>query len=218
MSGAPAGIHQNANKPMKKIIPQISFSLLLLSALLFGVGRWVGRISDDTGDWFLWLGGIAALVVAFFMMKGVPVNSRQGIYTRTATIITFLVAFGTWGLLSTAGQKQFPEMAGLFPFYALVLAGNTIIVASYCPSDMAKKREQVGLVRHKPPSTQRQPVPPPSIYFDTSILDDFGPFRDLDADLRSKFFRATSDGFKSQRGEPVPHILLRQDFSHVRMQ
>jgi hypothetical protein len=114
---------------VKKIIPQISFSVLLLSVLIYGVGRWVVQdpMSDDTGDWFLWSGGIAALVLLCFMTKGVPVNIRRSINIGTATTIIFLVAFGAWGLLSIEGQEQFPEMAGLFPFYVLILSGILLL-------------------------------------------------------------------------------------------
>ncbi|MEQ1775038.1 MAG: hypothetical protein ABL891_14775 [Burkholderiales bacterium] len=114
---------------MKKIIPQLSLSVLLLSTLIYVVGRWLvqDRMSDDTGDWFLWSGGIATLILLYFITKGMPVNIRQSINIATTTTILFLVAFGAWGLLSTAGQKQFPEMAGLLPFYALILAGILLL-------------------------------------------------------------------------------------------
>jgi hypothetical protein len=110
---------------MKNVIPQISFSVLLLSVLIYVVGRWLVRnpISDDAGDWFLWSGGISALFLLFSKTGGVPLNIRKCINAGTASIIVFLGAFGGWGLFSTEGQKQFPEMAGLFPYYALILAG-----------------------------------------------------------------------------------------------
>lgn len=131
---------------MKKIIPQLSLSVLLLSALIYVAGRWLVQdgMSDDTGDWFLGSGGIAALVLLFIMTKGVPVNIRRGINIGTATTIIFLAAFGAWGLLSTAGQKQFPEMAGLFPFYALILAG--ILLLSMVVANLIWRRPQKRMV------------------------------------------------------------------------
>ena len=115
---------------MKKIVPQISFSVFLLSALIYGVGRWVVRnpISDDAGDWFLWSGGIAAAVLLFTLLSGAPFNVRKSINAGTASLVVFLTAFGTWGVFSGAGQNQFPEMAGLFPFYALLLAGLFLVL------------------------------------------------------------------------------------------
>ena len=115
---------------MKKVIPQISFSVLLLSALIYGIGRWAvhNPISDDTADWFLWSGGISALVLLFSKVGGVPFNIRTCINAGTTCAIIFLAGFGAWGLFSSAGQKQFPEMAGLFPFYAVLLAGMLLLL------------------------------------------------------------------------------------------
>jgi hypothetical protein len=110
---------------MKKSIPQISLCVLFLSALIYVAGRWVlqNPMSDDTGDWFLWSGGIAAVVLLFAKIGGVPLDITKRINAGAASIIIFLAAFGAWGLLSAEGRNQFPEMAGLFPFYALLLAG-----------------------------------------------------------------------------------------------
>ena len=115
---------------MKKMIPQISFSVLLLSVLIYGVGRWAvhNPLSDDTGDWFLWTGGVSALALLFSKVRGVPFNIRKCLNAGTACAIIFLAGFGAWGLFSSAGQKQFPEMAGLFPFYALLLAGILLLL------------------------------------------------------------------------------------------
>ena len=115
---------------MNKIIPQICLSVLLLSALIYAIGRWVVRspMSDDTADWFLWSGGISAAVLLFLITKGAPLSIRNGINAGSASVIIFLAAFGAWGLLSRAGRNQFPEMAGLFPYYALLLAGLLLVV------------------------------------------------------------------------------------------
>lgn len=115
---------------MRKIIPQISFSVLLLSALLYVAGRWAiqNPISDDVGDWFLWSGGISALALLFSTIRGLPLSFRNGINMGAFSTIIFLTAFGLWGLFSAEGQKQFPEMAGLFPFYALLLAGVLLLL------------------------------------------------------------------------------------------
>ena len=40
-----------------------------------------------------------------------------------------LFAFGGWGLWSAAGRRAFDEMDGLYPFFALVLAGVLLGVA-----------------------------------------------------------------------------------------
>jgi hypothetical protein len=116
---------------MKNIVSQISFGLLLLSVLIYIVGRWViqNPMSDDMSDWVLWSGGVATLVLLFFIPRGPSLNIRRGFNTAAATIIIFLAAFGAWGLLSASGQKQFPEMAGLLPFYALILAGILVLLA-----------------------------------------------------------------------------------------
>lgn len=110
---------------MKKIIPQISLGVLLLSALIYMVGRWLVRdpITDDTGDWFLWSGGISAMVLLFATTGRVPLNIRKSINAGAVCGIIFLLALGGWGLLTSAGKNQFPEMAGAIPIYALLLAG-----------------------------------------------------------------------------------------------
>ena len=115
---------------MTRIVAQISFCVLVLSALTYGAGRWLVRnpMSDDTGDGLLWSGGISALVLLFSITQGVSLNIRRSINTGAACIIVFLAAFGAWGLFSSAGQKQFPEMAGLFPYYALLLAGILVLL------------------------------------------------------------------------------------------
>lgn len=115
---------------MRKIIPHISFSVLLLSALLYIAGRWAIRnpISDDVGDWFLWSGGISALALLFSTVKGLPLSFRNGVNIGALSTIIFLTAFGLWGLFSAGGQQQFPEMAGLFSFYALILAGILLLL------------------------------------------------------------------------------------------
>jgi hypothetical protein len=116
--------------PMKKVIPQISFGVLLLSTLIYGVGRWAlqNPITDDTADWFLWSGGISTLVLLVSKIGGVAISIRKCINAGIACAIIFFSAFGVWGLFSAAGQKQFPEMAGLFPFYALLLAGVLLLL------------------------------------------------------------------------------------------
>ncbi len=115
---------------MQKIVPQISFSVLVLSVLIYAIGRWAVQnpLSDDTADWFLWSGGISALVLLFSKTRGVPLNIRKCINAGTASAIIFLAAFGAWGLFSSKGKNQFPEMAGLFPYYALLLAGILLVL------------------------------------------------------------------------------------------
>jgi hypothetical protein len=110
---------------MKKMVPQISLCLLLLSLLIYAAGRWAVKnpMPDDTGDWFLWSGGIAALVLLFSTIKGAPLNFKSGFNKGVAVVAVFLAAFGTWGMFTDHGQKQFPEMAGMAPFFALILAG-----------------------------------------------------------------------------------------------
>lgn len=117
---------------MKRIIPQISFGVLLLSTLIYGVGRWVVNdpISDDTGDWFLWSGGLAAAALLFTLTKDVPQGLRRGINITSAIGIVFLVILGAWGLLTPAGQLQFPEMAGMIPYLALAVAAALAVVAA----------------------------------------------------------------------------------------
>jgi hypothetical protein len=114
---------------MKRLIPHISLWVLLLSASIYVAGRWVIRnlMSDDTGDWFLWSGGISAVVLLYSKMGRVPVNIRACVNAGAASVSIVLAAFGAWGLFSAEGSKQFPEMAGLLPFYALLLAGTLFI-------------------------------------------------------------------------------------------
>ena len=115
---------------MRKIIPQISLGVLLLSVLIYVAGRWAIRnpISDDVGDWFLWSGGISALALLFSTVKGLPLSFRNGVNIGAIATIIFLAMFGAWGLFSSGGQKQFPEMAGLVPYYALILAGILVLL------------------------------------------------------------------------------------------
>ncbi|HTE13644.1 MAG TPA: hypothetical protein VK642_01075 [Burkholderiales bacterium] len=115
---------------MRKIIPQISFIVLLLSVLIYVAGRWAIRnpISDDAGDWLLWSGSISALALLFSIVRGLPLSFRRGVNIGAICTIIFLAAVGTWGLFSTEGQKQFPEMAGLVPYYALMLAGILVLL------------------------------------------------------------------------------------------
>ncbi len=104
---------------MKKTISQISFGLLLLSVLIYVAGRWMVQdpMTDDTSDWLLWSGGISALVLLFSTIGGAPLNFRRSFNTAAVAAIVFLVPFGAWGLFTTQGQKQFPEMAGMAPFF-----------------------------------------------------------------------------------------------------
>lgn len=110
---------------MKKLLPQISFSVLLISVLIYTVGRWIVRdpITDETGDWFLWSGGISVILLLFVKIRGVPINGRKSINIAAACALLFLLALGGWGLLTSTGKDQFAEMAGAIPIYALLLAG-----------------------------------------------------------------------------------------------
>ncbi len=110
---------------MKKLTPQFSFSVLLISALIYIAGRWIIRdpISDDIGDWFLWSGGISAMVLLLTKIGAVPIGIRKGVNASAGCVILFLLALGGWGLLTSAGKNQFQEMAGAIPIYALLLAG-----------------------------------------------------------------------------------------------
>lgn len=105
--------------------------VLLACTLIYSIGRWVLKdpISDDTGDWLLWPGGIAALVLLFTLTKDVPLGFRRGINIASAAGIVFLVIFGAWGLLTATGQRQFPEMAGMIPYLALVSAATILVFA-----------------------------------------------------------------------------------------
>ncbi len=115
---------------MKKIISQISFGTLLLSVLIYVTGRWLVQnpMTDDTGDWFLWSGGISTLILVFTAIGGAPLSFKRGFNIGAISAILFLAPFGIWGLFTTHGQKQFPEMSGMLPFFALALAGILILL------------------------------------------------------------------------------------------
>lgn len=115
---------------MNKIILRSSLGVLLLSTLIYVVGRWVvpDAMSDDVADWFLWSGGIAALPLLYAAAKGIPPRFWYGINIASAITITSLVILGAWGLLTEAGQRQFPEMAGMVPFFALALAAALLVL------------------------------------------------------------------------------------------
>jgi hypothetical protein len=114
---------------VNKIIPRISLGVLLLSAVIYVAGRWIiaDALSDDEADWLLWPGGIAALVLLYVATSNIPPRFWRGINIASATTIAALVMFGAWGLLTDAGQRQFPEMAGMLPFFALALAAALLV-------------------------------------------------------------------------------------------
>ncbi len=117
---------------MKSTLLQTSFIVFIFSAMIYATGRWIVRnlISDDTGDWFLWSGGVSAMVFIFSKIGEVSakLDVRRGINTAGALVLLFLSAFGGWGLLTESGKMAYEEMAGLIPFYALLLAGGIFIL------------------------------------------------------------------------------------------
>jgi hypothetical protein len=115
---------------MKKTITAISLGVLLLSMLIYVTGRWLAHtpMSDDTGDWFLWSGGLSMLIVLFTTISGVSLNIQRGLNAAAIAAILFLVPFGAWGLFTVQGQNQFPEMSGILPFFALVFAGVLLLL------------------------------------------------------------------------------------------
>jgi hypothetical protein len=115
---------------VNKIILRSSLGVLLLSTLIYVVGRWIvpDAMSDDVADWLLWPAGIAALALLYAACTGIPPRFSRGINIASAITIALLVMFGAWGLMTDAGQRQFPEMAGMVPYFALALAAVLLVL------------------------------------------------------------------------------------------
>jgi hypothetical protein len=77
-------------------------------------------LSDDTGDWFLWSGGISLLVAAASKVNGVPVRIYSIINILVGMMILFSGVIGLWGLFAISGQQEFNGMAAIIPFYSLL--------------------------------------------------------------------------------------------------
>jgi hypothetical protein len=115
---------------MKKMIAPISLVTLLLSVLIYVSGRWMLQdpMTDDTGDWFLWSGGIATLILLLSAIGGVSLHIQRGFNAGAISAILLLVPFEAWGLFTAQGQKQFTEMSGMLPYFALAFAGVLLLL------------------------------------------------------------------------------------------
>ena len=115
---------------MKKTISQISLGVLLLSILIYVAGRWLVQdpMTDDTGDWFFWSGGLSLSILLLSTIGSISPNIQRGFNAGAISAILLLAPFGSWGLFTAQGQKQFPEMSGMLPYFALVFAGALLIL------------------------------------------------------------------------------------------
>jgi hypothetical protein len=114
---------------MRKIIISISLVVFAISMIVYVTGCIIFSylISDDTGDWFLWTGGIA-LFILLLRARGIQPEIRLVINILCGCVIFFCTAFGLWGLVTTEGREQFEGMGALVPFYALLTAGGIILM------------------------------------------------------------------------------------------
>jgi uncharacterized membrane protein len=109
---------------MKRIIQWISIGVLVFSVLSYIFGRWFlpGLITDDVGDWFLWSGAISLFGLLWLKMGYLSADVKKNINQLACAIILLLFVFGMWGIFTGGGQRAYPEMSALIPFYSLVAA------------------------------------------------------------------------------------------------
>jgi hypothetical protein len=112
-----------------KILNLICLVIFSLSICIYLIGRvTVHYLSDDNGDWFLWSGGISLAVLLWLRLRGVEYGTMRGINITAGAMILFFSCFGAWGIFTEAGRREFPEMSGLIPYYAILFSAAFLIV------------------------------------------------------------------------------------------
>jgi hypothetical protein len=112
-----------------KILNLICLVILSLSLSVYLIGRVaIHYLSDDDGDWFLWSGGISLTMLLWLRLRGVKQGTLRGINIAAGAMILFFGCFGTWGILTEAGRREFPEMTGLIPYYAMLFSAAVLIL------------------------------------------------------------------------------------------
>jgi hypothetical protein len=112
---------------MNKTLHKILLGILLASSITYAIGRFFfpNIITDDVGDWFLMTGAISALLyVLSLSVVRIPSPTRKTINVVSLASVTILTFFGLWGMFTDSGQDEYPELAALIPFYALLFSGG----------------------------------------------------------------------------------------------
>ncbi len=112
---------------MKKKLIRIFGLILIVSIIGYILGRslWGEVITDDIGDYFLWVSGICALLLVLLSMSRIiklawKIRMKLNLFFGLLTIV--FGVFGYWGVFTEAGNRQYDEMAGIIPGFALLMA------------------------------------------------------------------------------------------------
>jgi hypothetical protein len=107
-------------------------SIILLLSYIAGRFLFPQLITDDVGDYFLWISSLCFICLIFIYLSGYKIVKRLLKLSPVFNIIcgisiAGLLVFGVWGMYTKQGHKHFDEMDAIFPFSALVI--GFIVVA-----------------------------------------------------------------------------------------